>query len=162
MIVVVQRVREASVVMRDGDDAGERESIGVGVVALIGVETSDTLEEAHWCADKIARLRIFSDDDGKMNRSVIDLLRQGVNVGALVVSQFTLAGDARKGNRPNFMRAATPMIAAPLVEGLARRLEEEHHLPVARGRFGAMMDVALVNDGPVTIVLEKRPQSQSA
>jgi len=157
MIVLLQRSLEASVEMLDGPDAGAREAITRGLVALVGVERGDGDAQARWCADKTARLRIFPDEQGKMNRSLLDLARQAPQegLGVLVVSQFTLAGDCRKGTRPSFTDAAPPHVAQPLVESYARRLEQEHGLFVARGRFGAMMRVSLVNDGPVTLVLQR-------
>lgn len=152
MIVVYQRVTSARVSVAEGAGAGHDERIGVGFVALVGVEEGDTESESLWCADKCARLRVFNDDDGKMNRSVIDTRGE-----AMAISQFTLAGDAKKGNRPSFVRAAHPDVAAPLVEAFARRLEQEHGLRVARGVFGASMAIELTNDGPVTIIIHRRP-----
>ncbi len=141
---VIQRVSEASVAV-DGNVVG---AIGTGLLVLVGVTGSDGQADAEALADKLARLRIFRDDDGKMNRSVTD-----VGGAVLVVSQFTLYGSVRRGNRPSFVDAAEPSAAEPLVEVVTRRLEG-HGLEVATGRFGAMMDVHLVNDGPVTITLD--------
>ena len=141
---VIQRVSEASVAV-DGDVVG---AIGTGLLVLVGVTGSDGQADAEALADKLARLRIFRDDDGKMNRSVTD-----VGGAVLVVSQFTLYGSVRRGNRPSFVDAAEPSVAEPLVEVVTRRLEG-YGLEVATGRFGAMMDVHLVNDGPVTITLD--------
>lgn len=154
MRIVIQRSGPARVVAtrdNDGEPIEHAEGIERGLVLLVCVEAGDDDAVLDWGADKCARLRIFADDDGKMNRSVVD-----VGGGVLVVSQFTLAGDARKGNRPSFVRAAEPVIAEPLVERFARRLENEFGLLVARGVFGASMRVELVNDGPVTIIVEKR------
>ena len=125
-------------------------SIDHGLVVLVGVTHADTNSDVRAIANKVAGLRIFTDDDAKMNRSVVD------SGGAvLVVSQFTLYGDARKGRRPSFVEAARPDVAAPLVEQLAAAISA-HGVPVATGVFGAHMDVELVNDGPVTVLLETR------
>jgi len=153
MKVVLQRVCRAEVNVRSGP-GGEAmthcETIGAGLVALVCVEVGDDESAIDWAADKTAKLRIFQDDAEKMNRSVVD--ERG---GVLVISQFTLAGDTSKGNRPSFITAARPEIAAPLVERFAQRLEREHGLTVARGVFGAMMDVTLTNAGPVTVIVER-------
>jgi D-tyrosyl-tRNA(Tyr) deacylase len=149
MIAVVQRVREASVTV---EAAGHHERIGPGLCVLLGIETGDTERDAEWMAGKLARLRIFRDDEGKMNRSV-----QDIGGEVLVVSQFTLAGDCSKGNRPSFITAADPELGQRLYESVAARLEREHGLPVKRGVFGGMMDVALVNDGPVTLIVRRDP-----
>ncbi len=154
MRIVVQRSGPARVVAThdaSGAPIEHEESIDHGLVLLVCAEDGDDDAVLDWGADKCARLRIFEDDDGKMNRSVIE-----TGGAVMVVSQFTLAGDASKGNRPSFVRAARPETAAPLVERFARRLEREHGLRVARGVFGATMRVELVNDGPVTIIVEKR------
>jgi D-tyrosyl-tRNA(Tyr) deacylase len=140
------------VAVEAGPGAPHRESIGLGLVALVGVAPGDTESIADWAADKAAALRVFPDDEGKMNRSVKD-----VAGAVLVVSQFTLLADTSRGNRPSFTGAAGPEEAAPLVERFAARLEREHGLRVARGVFGATMRVSLVNEGPVTIVLERPP-----
>jgi D-tyrosyl-tRNA(Tyr) deacylase len=141
---VVQRCSRASVTF-DGSAIGE---IGRGLVVLVGVGVNDDERAADWLVEKVRGLRIFPDDDQNMNRSVEDL------AGAvLVVSQFTLHGDARKGKRPSFIDAARPELAEPLVRRVADGLRAAG-LEVAEGRFGAMMDVELVNDGPVTILLD--------
>lgn len=123
-------------------------SCGRGVVVLLGVATGDTVEQAERLAGKVARLRVFENDAGKFDRSLCD-----VGGEALVVSQFTLIADTRKGNRPSFTDAARPEDAEPLYEAFCAALEREG-VRVARGVFGARMEVALVNDGPVTIILE--------
>ncbi|MFF2480508.1 D-aminoacyl-tRNA deacylase [Paenibacillus sp. NPDC058071] len=147
MKVVVQRSKRASVVV-DGQTVGE---ISSGLVLLVGVTHEDTEEDVRWMADKVAGLRIFEDDSGKMNLSVTDTGGQ-----ILSVSQFTLYGDCRKGRRPNFMAAARPEQVEPLYEKFNEALRTAG-LTVETGRFGAMMDVSLVNDGPVTLILESRP-----
>ena len=148
MIALVQRVREARVTV-EGATTGE---IGPGLLVLLGVHRADTAAEADWLAEKVARLRLFRDDDGRMNRSLLDTGGE-----ALVVSQFTLYGDVRKGTRPSYIAAAPPELAIPLYEGFVRCLEAHLGRPVPTGRFGAMMEVALVNDGPVTLWVERRP-----
>lgn len=144
MRAVIQRVSSASVAA-DGRTVGE---IGAGLLVLLGVAQGDTEREAAWVADKIANLRIFEDDGGKMNLSV-----QEIGGGVLVVSQFTLLADCRKGRRPSFIGAAPPEEADRLYRMVAERLREAG-LPVETGLFQARMQVSLVNDGPVTIVLE--------
>lgn len=144
MRAVVQRVTEARVRV-DGQVVGE---IGAGLCVLVGVTHDDDEATAAGLADKLWHLRIFDDDQGFMNRSLADTSRQ-----ILVVSQFTLYGDTRKGRRPSWQAAARPEQAAPLVEHLCRRLTERG-AHVAKGVFGAEMDVELVNEGPVTLVLD--------
>ena len=144
MRTVLQRVSRASVSVE-----GERiAQIGPGLVALVGVSQGDTQESARVLADRIAGLRIFSDDAGKFNLSARD-----VGAEVLVVSQFTLLADTRKGRRPSFIQAASPEVAEPLVEKVTHHLRE-FGLRVQQGRFGAHMLVDIANDGPVTIVLE--------
>ena len=146
MRVVLQRVKEASVTV-----AGERISeIGQGLLLLVGVAHEDGEPEAAWLADKIAGLRIMADEEGKMNRSVRD-----VGGAVLAVSQFTLLADTRKGKRPSFVGAAPPEEATRLFDHFCERLRTAGIQPVETGRFGAMMDVSLINDGPVTILLER-------
>jgi D-aminoacyl-tRNA deacylase len=141
---VVQRVREASVSV-----AGEvTASIGPGVLVLLGVASTDTPAEAERLAGKVARLRIFENEAGRIDRSLLDM-----SGAALVVSQFTLLADTRKGNRPSFAHAADPELAARLYERFAGALQELG-ASVSTGVFGARMDVALMNDGPVTIILD--------
>jgi D-tyrosyl-tRNA(Tyr) deacylase len=145
MRVVVQRVSKGSVSV-DGEVVG---SIDQGLVLLVGVTHEDGEDEARFLASKVANLRIFTDSEGKFNLSALD-----VGAEALVVSQFTLYGDARKGRRPSFVKAAQPEIAEPLIERFVSFLEQEG-LHVETGVFGAMMLVEIHNDGPVTIILEK-------
>jgi D-tyrosyl-tRNA(Tyr) deacylase len=148
MLALLQRVTSASVTVKAED---YRREIGLGLVILLGVEKGDSEKEAGWLAEKCAGLRIFRDADDKMNLSVKD-----VGGAALVVSQFTLAGDCRKGRRPGFDRAAPPDLAKPLYEHFCDLLEKQHGVPVQRGIFQAYMQVQLVNDGPVTFLLERR------
>ncbi len=145
MRAVLQRVQEASVTV-DGEVVG---SIGSGLLVLLGVAPTDSSPQVQWMAAKIAGLRIFRDADGKMNLSALDL-----DLPVLVVSQFTLYGDCRKGKRPSFQSAARPEHAEPLYEAFCVALREQGIPSVQIGRFGAMMDVALVNDGPVTLVID--------
>ncbi len=144
MRVILQRVHRASVSV-DGETIG---AIGRGFVAFVGVAEGDGEDDARRLAEKAAELRIFADDDGRFNRSAVD-----VGGEALVISQFTLHADMRRGRRPSFVAAARPEVAAPLVELFASTLEALG-LRVARGRFGAHMDVDVYNDGPVTIILD--------
>jgi D-tyrosyl-tRNA(Tyr) deacylase len=141
---LVQRVSSASVVV-DGATVG---SIGLGLLVLLGVRVGDEPASADAIVDKIANLRVFTDDDGKMNLSLLDISGE-----VLVVSQFTLYADTRRGRRPSFVDAAPPEIAEPLVEAVIGGLSARG-LGVSSGVFGAHMEVALVNDGPVTILLE--------
>ncbi|MFD0895699.1 D-tyrosyl-tRNA(Tyr) deacylase [Luteolibacter ambystomatis] len=147
MRAVVQRVLEASVRV-DGHLVSH---CGPGLLVLLGIEDGDGEEDAVWLAAKITAMRIFGDEEGKMNRSVIDC---GGNL--IVVSQFTLHASTKKGNRPSFIRAARPEISEPLYEGFCSLVEGHIGKPVGRGIFGADMKVALVNDGPVTIVMDSR------
>jgi len=124
--------------------------IGQGLLLLVGFADGDGSDAVAWMADKVAGLRVFSDDDGKMNRSVDD-----VGGALLVVSQFTLYGDTRKGRRPSFVGAAHPDVAVPLYEHFVSLLRADPSRTVATGEFGAMMDVELVNEGPVTLLLER-------
>ncbi|WP_047866258.1 D-aminoacyl-tRNA deacylase [Rubrobacter aplysinae] len=146
MKIVLQRVRRASVAV--GDEPVSE--IGPGLLLLVGVAAGDNREAADWLARKVAGLRVFSNESGRMNLSVAE-----TGGAVLAVSQFTLLGDVRKGNRPSFVEAAPPEEARPLFDYLCERLRE-HGVPEVRtGRFGAMMDVELLNDGPVTLVLER-------
>lgn len=146
MRAVVQRVREASVSV-DDRTIGE---IGIGLAVLVGVTNDDTENDARFLAQKIATLRIFEDADGKFNRSALD-----VGAGALVISQFTLYADTRRGRRPDFLAAARPEVAEPLIERFVALLREQG-LPVQTGQFQARMLVKIFNDGPVTIIVDSR------
>jgi D-aminoacyl-tRNA deacylase len=145
MRIVLQRVARARVTV-DGRVTGE---IGAGLLLLVGFTHDDTEDKLAWMADKVCGLRIFADEEGKMNRSVDE-----IGGGILVVSQFTLYGDTRKGKRPSFIDAARPEVAIPLYERFVALLRASG-LPVETGEFGAMMDVELLNDGPVTLVLDR-------
>lgn len=147
MRAVVQRVSEASVAIA-GDVVGR---IDRGLLVLVGVEAGDTQADADWLAGKIAAMRIFADEAGKMNRSVAE-----VDGGLLVISQFTLIASTAKGNRPSFIQAARPEEAVPLYERFLAAVESEVGQRPERGVFAADMQVALVNDGPVTIVIDSR------
>ena len=150
MRALLQRVTRASVTV-DGELISE---IGTGFLILLGVTQDDTTEEGAFLAGKVANLRVFEDDAGAMNRSALDLLGdEPADVALLVVSQFTLYADARKGRRPSFVRAARPERASPLVDAFADELRALG-LPVKQGVFGAEMKVELLNDGPVTIWLD--------
>jgi D-tyrosyl-tRNA(Tyr) deacylase len=150
MKVVIQRVSEASVKI-DGSINGSIES---GLLILVGIENADTEEDVDWLASKIVSLRIFSDESGLMNLSVKE-----INGGILVISQFTLHAKTKKGNRPSFIDAARPEQAIPLYEKFKSALEKELNKPIQCGVFGADMKVSLVNDGPVTIVIDSKNKS---
>ena len=146
MRAVVQRVSEAMVIA-DGVETGR---IGRGYVVLLGVETDDAETDADYLTEKLIGLRVFNDDEGKFNKSLFD-----VDGAVLLISQFTLLGDARKGRRPSFTQAARPDQAVPLYERMIANLRARN-ITVATGVFGAHMDVHLVNDGPVTILLDSK------
>jgi D-tyrosyl-tRNA(Tyr) deacylase len=147
MRAVIQRVSSARVTVA-GETTGE---IQTGLLVFLGIAPEDTDSEARWLAEKICALRIFEDADGRMNRSVVD-----VAGGILVVSQFTLFASTRKGTRPSFNDAAKPEIAIPLYESFNRFASAALTRPVATGRFAALMQVELVNDGPVTLVIDTK------
>jgi D-tyrosyl-tRNA(Tyr) deacylase len=147
MRTVIQRVSEARVVI-DGAIAG---GIGHGLLVLLAVEETDTTEDIEWLSGKIARLRVFDDEAGLMNRSI-----QDIGGEILVVSQFTLFASTKKGNRPSFSRSARPEVAVPLYEKFVARLTEDLGKPVQTGRFGAHMLVSLTNEGPVTIIIDSK------
>jgi len=146
MKIIVQRAKNAKVFV-DGKVVGE---IPHGLMLLVGITHDDTVENAKFCAKKIANLRIFEDDDGVMNLSVKD-----VGGGVLSISQFTLYGNIEKGNRPSYIKAARPEFAKALYEEFNEILRNEHGLQVETGVFGAMMDIDFINDGPVTLIVEK-------
>jgi D-tyrosyl-tRNA(Tyr) deacylase len=146
MRIVVQRVSRAKVTVA-GEVVGE---VGVGYLALVGVETGDTDDDMRYGVEKLIGLRVFEDAEGKMNRSIAD-----IGGAILLVSQFTLLGDARHGRRPSFSNAARPETAAPMIDRMAAEIAGRG-IPVAKGVFGADMQVELVNDGPVTILLDSK------
>lgn len=147
MRAVIQRVSEASVTI-----GGEKvANIATGLLVLVGIEPADTQEDIDWLAAKIVKLRIFGDADGVMNLSV-----QDINGDMIVVSQFTLHAATKKGNRPSYIKAAGPDVAIPLYESFIKQMEKEMGKPVQTGRFGADMKVALLNDGPVTILIDTK------
>ena len=147
MRVVIQRVSEAAVLV-DGEVVGE---IGQGLMVLLGIETTDTVEDVDWLLNKTLNLRIFNDDKGVMNTSLLD--GQG---GLLVISQFTLMAATKKGNRPSYIRAAKHEQAIPLYESFCAKAEQFLNQPVQKGVFGADMKVSLINDGPVTIQIDSK------
>jgi len=147
MRAVIQRVKQASVTV-EGEVVSE---IGPGFLILLGIEDQDGPEDIQWLSSKIAKLRVFGDVNDAMNLSLLD-----TRGDALVVSQFTLHASTKKGNRPSFIKAARPEIAIPLYENFAAQLSKELGKEVKKGVFGAMMDVALINDGPVTINMDTK------
>ncbi|MEI6122364.1 MAG: D-aminoacyl-tRNA deacylase [Bacteroidota bacterium] len=147
MRVVIQRVNQASVTINNL----ETRSISMGLLILLGIEDDDGLDDIDWLCGKICRLRIFADEQGIMNRSLQEVLGQ-----AMVVSQFTLHASTKKGNRPSYIRAAKPQIAVPLYEKFIETLKSEIKKEVIHGEFGADMQVALVNNGPVTIIIDTK------
>ncbi len=147
MRVVIQRVKEASVSVQ-GVKISE---IQKGLLILVGVETQDTQQDIDWLVAKVAKLRIFEDLDGAMNVSL-----QDIDADVIVVSQFTLHASTKKGNRPSFIKAAKPEVAIPLYQGFVDSLEKELDKKIQTGQFGAMMEVALINDGPVTITIDSK------
>jgi D-tyrosyl-tRNA(Tyr) deacylase len=147
MKVVIQRVSKASVTI----DQITISSIGSGLLILLGIENSDTQEDIDWLCGKIARLRVFSDKNRIMNLSVTE-----VNGEVLVVSQFTLHASTKKGNRPSYIKAAKPEVAIPLYKNFVKRLEMETGKTVQTGEFGALMNIELINDGPVTIIIDSK------
>ena len=147
MRIVIQRVSEASVTI----EGKVKSSIGRGYLILLGVCEEDTQDDVEWLVNKVANLRVFDDENGVMNRSIMD-----VDGEALVVSQFTLFASYKKGNRPSWFKAARHEISIPLYEAFCRQLEDALAKPVRTGEFGADMKVALVNDGPVTICMDTK------
>lgn len=147
MRAVVQRVTEASVAI-----GGEVKSlIKTGLLVLLGIEEADTTEDINWLSGKISRLRIFDDNNGVMNLSVKD-----IDGEVMVVSQFTLHAGTKKGNRPTYIKAARPEVAIPIYEQFITKMEKLMNKKVATGEFGAMMDIALINSGPVTIIIDTK------
>jgi len=147
MRAVIQRVSDAKVTIA-GSVKG---AIGPGLVVLLGIEEADTAEDIEWLSGKIVRLRVFNDEAGVMNRSV-----QEVGGDILLISQFTLFASTKKGNRPSYVRAASPEIAVPLYTEFHARLAQDLGKPISTGEFGAHMDVSLTNDGPVTIIIDSK------
>jgi D-tyrosyl-tRNA(Tyr) deacylase len=147
MRVVIQRVKEASVSVQ-GVKISE---IQKGLLILVGVETQDTQQDIDWLVAKVAKLRIFEDLYGAMNVSL-----QDIGADVIVVSQFTLHASTKKGNRPSFIKAAKPEVAIPLYQGFVDSLEKELYKKIQTGQFGVMMEVALINDGPVTITIDSK------
>jgi len=147
MRVVVQRVRSASVWIENV----KHSEIPSGLLVFIGIESNDSTADIEWLTKKISNLRIFSDEDGIMNKSILDTEGE-----VLVVSQFTLHASTKKGNRPSYIRAAKPEISVPLYEDFIHRMEQMIMKPVQTGRFGANMEVRLVNSGPVTIIIDTK------
>lgn len=147
MRVVVQRVSHASVTI----DQKVVSEIDLGILVLLGVETEDSQDDIDWLVRKLSQLRVFADAEGAMNQSI-----QEVQGSFLVVSQFTLHASTKKGNRPSFIKAARPEVAIPLYQQFISDLEEQSGCPVKTGTFGAMMEVSLVNNGPVTILMDSK------
>lgn len=147
MRLVIQRVTHASVTI----EGKVKSAIGPGLLILVGVESADTTEDVDWLVRKVTALRIFDDEQGVMNRSV-----QDINGEALVVSQFTLFASTKKGNRPSWLKAAPHNISVPLYEAFCQRLSQTMGKPVGTGEFGADMKVELLNDGPVTILMDTK------
>lgn len=147
MRVVIQRVTEASVVV-DGNITG---SIEQGLLVLQGIEDADSTEDTVWLSNKICNLRIFNDEDGVMNKSILD-----VGGDVLLVSQFTLFASTKKGNRPSYIKASKSPIAIPLYEAMINQLEKDLGKPIQTGIFGADMKLSLLNDGPVTIIIDSK------
>ncbi|SFW67505.1 D-tyrosyl-tRNA(Tyr) deacylase [Sinomicrobium oceani] len=147
MRVVIQRVREASVAI----DGVVKSSAKKGLLILVGMEDADTEEDIVWLSRKVANLRIFNDEEGVMNKSVLD-----IDGDIIVVSQFTLHASTKKGNRPSYIKAARPEVAIPLYEAFVSQLQKDTGKNVGTGEFGADMQVALLNDGPVTITIDTR------
>jgi len=147
MRVVIQRVSQASVSI----NKEIKSKIEIGLLILLGIEEADTIEDINWLAGKIARLRIFNDENEVMNLSVCDVKGE-----ILVVSQFTLHASTKKGNRPAYIKAARPETAIPLYESFVKQLETETGSDIQTGEFGAMMEITLVNDGPVTIIIDSK------
>ena len=153
MRIVIQRARGASVII---DGRINAEFQGLGYVILLGIEATDTMEDVEWLVRKVAALRVFDDENGVMNRSILDIAgeHEGKDGNIIVVSQFTLFASYKKGNRPSWLRAATHDISVPLYEAFVQRLSTAIGRPIGHGEFGADMKVSLTNDGPVTIMMD--------
>jgi D-tyrosyl-tRNA(Tyr) deacylase len=147
MRVVIQRVRKASVTI----EGKIKDEIGPGLLVLVGIEDADNQSDVEWLSNKIAQLRIFNDEDGVMNLSVME-----TGGSIMVISQFTLHAKTKKGNRPSYIKAAGHEIAIPLYKSFIRKLSDITGKRIASGEFGAMMDIGLVNDGPVTIIIDSK------
>ncbi len=147
MRAVVQKVSEAHITINHKT----RKEIGLGLVVLLGIESTDRPEDIQWLSGKISKLRVFNDSDGVMNLSVLD-----VHGSVMIVSQFTLHASTRKGNRPSYIKAAPPEIAIPLYEEFVKRMESDLSREVITGEFGAYMQIGLINDGPVTIQIDTK------
>lgn len=147
MRAVIQRVTEATVTI----NSSEKSSINNGLVVLLGIEEADTYEDIEWLSGKISRLRIFDDNNGIMNLSVND-----VNGEVMVISQFTLHASTKKGNRPSYIKAAKPDIAIPIYNDFIKKLTQDTNRKIKAGEFGAFMQIALINDGPVTIIIDTK------
>lgn len=155
MRIVIQRAKGANVVINGSISADFQ---GLGYVILLGIEAADTLEDVDWLVKKVTGLRVFDDENGVMNRSILDIAREheGSDGNIIVVSQFTLFASYKKGNRPSWLRAATHDISVPLYEAFVQRLSAAIGRPVGHGEFGADMKVSLCNDGPVTIIMDTK------
>jgi D-tyrosyl-tRNA(Tyr) deacylase len=147
MKVVIQRVAKASVTIENSEVA----SITNGLLIFLGIINEDTQEDINWLSNKIVNLRIFSDENGVMNKSLLD-----VNGDAIIVSQFTLHASTKKGNRPSYIKAAKPDVAIPLYESFVKQIEKDLGKSIQTGHFGADMKVELLNDGPVTIIIDSK------
>ena len=147
MKAVIQRVSNASVTIEEKKVA----SINKGLLILLGIVNEDSQEDIIWLSKKIANLRVFPDENGVMNKSLIEISGE-----VIVVSQFTLHASTKKGNRPSYIKAAKPEVAIPLYKTFINQLEKDTNITIQTGEFGAMMDVALVNDGPVTIIIDSK------
>ncbi len=147
MRAVIQRVNEAKVSINNSEES----AIKNGLLVLLGIEENDCGEDIEWLSGKISRLRIFNDDNGVMNRSVMD-----VDGEIMVISQFTLHASTKKGNRPSYIKAAKPDTAIPLYNGFIKKLEQDTNKEVKTGKFGAHMNIRLINNGPVTIIIDTK------
>ncbi|HML86449.1 MAG TPA: D-aminoacyl-tRNA deacylase [Bacteroidales bacterium] len=145
MRLVIQRVTESACVI----DSIKISSINNGLLILVGIEPNDSIDDVEWLAGKVARIRLFDDENGIMNRSVVEAMGE-----IMIISQFTLFASTKKGNRPSYIRAARPEIAVPLYEHFVNRVKDLTHVKVETGVFGAKMDISLTNDGPVTIIMD--------